>query len=792
MIRKRPLERAFLWAALAAASLFYAWTPSSYSVHWFSRTPTGFYNELCDAFLNGQVSLKRQPDPRLIALADPYDPALNVRFRVNDLSYYKGRYFLYMGPAPAIALFVPVRLVTGSYISQEAASVIFCVFGLGASLAFISSIRRHCFPKSPLALVLASTLSLALAGGYYVAVRGAIAQQVAISCAFSFSMLSLWACANAAFSDHSSKSWFAVASLAIGIAIAARPNYVFSSALLLPPFILWWRQNRTNDRSHLCAAILCALLPLGVVVATILAYNYARFGRPLEFGAIYQLGNWNQLHLASSGLGNAGENAWRYLFAPAVYSTFFPFAATPSWMAVGVLRHVPWLWLLPIGAFFVLRKTCPKPALALGASALILACTNLLTLIFLPSGNPAAVLTSANQRYLLDFLPALTVVAAVGAFAAENDPFFKRARLHATFLSLLGALCAASILMALSFDFQRFPEEYYRPLANLLDLPTYATGLLSRDAYGPLAINLTFPTDRTGSYEPLLTTGRNGACDLIYVNYTSKDHVRFGFVGTGLIGPRTEVTSIDPTKPHRLEVSMGSLYPPIGHPLFSRLDSQQASYLKRNLRLVLDGILILEAPVYCNPSSPHRVELGRNSLLSGYSSTEFSGRILSAERLNFAKSLPAQVPAPSYGPISMVVRFPRDRTPGTSEPLVVTGVPKAGDFAFVRYLGGNRIQFGIDHWGSAEILSPEIPIDVEAEHSVRISLGSLFPPASYQQSPHNTQIDLDGRRIVDARQETFASSPYDVTVARNAIGGSTCTYRFTGNISSVTRLPPYE
>ena len=147
----------------------------------------------------------------------------------------------------------------------------------------------------------------------------------------------------------------------------------------------------------------------------LLAYNRVRFGHILEFGQRDQLGNWNQLKLASS-YRHRGENAWRYLLAPARYSRYFPFVSAPTWIAVSVLPHVPWLWLAPLAAWALFRKGAPGAARALGASALILAATNLLTLIFLPSGNPAAV-RDERERPLPAGLP-----AGAGAVCRPRGP----------------------------------------------------------------------------------------------------------------------------------------------------------------------------------------------------------------------------------------------------------------------------------------------------------------------------------------------------------------------------------
>src|SRR5918996_2667455 len=61
------------------------------------------YIDLGEAFLHGQLSLLALPDPALIALQDPYDPAKRIMPFLWDASYYKEKYYLYWGPVPALA-----------------------------------------------------------------------------------------------------------------------------------------------------------------------------------------------------------------------------------------------------------------------------------------------------------------------------------------------------------------------------------------------------------------------------------------------------------------------------------------------------------------------------------------------------------------------------------------------------------------------------------------------------------------------------------------------------------------
>ena len=67
------------------------------------------YNLLAKGYLSGHLSLSILPAPELLALPDPYDPIANARLRIWDATLFKGRYYLYFGPTPALLLFAPFR-----------------------------------------------------------------------------------------------------------------------------------------------------------------------------------------------------------------------------------------------------------------------------------------------------------------------------------------------------------------------------------------------------------------------------------------------------------------------------------------------------------------------------------------------------------------------------------------------------------------------------------------------------------------------------------------------------------
>ena len=785
--RFRRLISALPWGlGFLALAWFYAWSPASFPVRWFTSQPAGYSHELTDGFLQRHLHLPRAPDPRLLALPDPYDPAANVPYRVNDLSYFNGRYYLYHSAVPALVLLAPVKLLTGLYLSEAGASLVFTLGGCTAALALLLAVRRKVFPRSPVLLVTACACVLALGQGYHVALRAGSVNQVPIASAYFFLMLALFGLWQALQADTARRRWLAAASLAYGLAIASRPNYVLGLPVLLVPLLAWGRSEGFRLDLRLAGRLLAAFAPAASVIMALLAYNWARFGNPLEFGARYMLGGWDQRALPSLGWGNLATNAYYYFLSPVGWHATFPFVTAPSWQATGLLRMTPFLWLLLLLPL-AWRRGASAARANLGSFLLVLggaAATNLLSLLLLPSGNADAVRTSANARYVLDFQPALVLLACLGVLAASELAGRPVLRRLLTGLSLLLALLSAGA--GVSLDFQRFPPEVYRPLARLLNRPAWWCEDFRGVTYGPVELEVQLPTEQNGGYEPLLATGTPESGELVYIFYENPGRIRVGLVGTEAPGPLSESIAVDYARPHRLEFHLGSLYPAVSHPAMAAYGEAQVAALKRRLVVRLDGQPVLTAPIFFHPGKPGRVQAGATDFLLAYSAPRFSGKILAERRLPFPAPDASPRP-PAYGPLRLRLQFPTGRDQQV-EPLVVTGIPQAGDLVSVEYQGDQAVRFVTDHWGHRSVSSDWIPLDFSAPHTVEVSLGSLLPPGSHP-GKERLRLVLDGRTVLDVVQPAYESSPYDVVVGRNVIGSSTAGYAFTGVITETAHLP---
>jgi len=798
----RVLVTSAIVLLMAAAAWFYAWVPAAFSAQWTSREPAGFYAELTQAFLQGQLHLARSPDPGLLSLADPYDPAQNATYRVNDLSYFQGRYYLYHGAAPVLTLLAPYHLVTGQYLTDYATAVLFCLGGAAFSLFLLAEVQRRLLPAASLGLLLGCGLTVTFGHGYYLALRSPGTNQIAIASAYFFLLVSVWSAARALLTARATWPWLLAAATAFGLAIASRPNYVFaSSGLLIPMGFLWRRDGSLWTRAfRLNLAATC--MPLALVVGAMLVHNYLRFGQPLEFGQRYMLGGWDQRTLGFFDLRLLAANASHYLFSPGLFDSEFPFVTAPSWHALGVLVQAPFTWLALAAGALAVSRSSPATAAPLrsltGMLTLMFAC-NFGLLLLLPSGNDRLVQHSANARYVFDFLPLLMLLACLGALGVDHR--LAGSSWHrAVWRWAAGALGAVTLIFALSLDFHQFPTESYRPLARVLNLPVHlAQRWMPGTAHGPLSLEVIFPAGRPNHAEPLVATGSDRGANLLYVIYDSPGTVRFGLVGTSMEGPVSPPIAVTYGQPHRLDIRMGSLYPSDGSPALASMGNAEVSRLKRMLRIDLDGRTVFEIPAHFFPSKPREVRVGSTSLLRNYAAAEFTGRIRASGRLPIKPEALAQPPGPEYGAFRLVVRFPNHK-PGGTEPLLVSGVQGAGDFIYVHYVDHNQISLGLDHWGTKGLRTTWLPVDFAVNHTVEIQVGSLFPPpdhvllagrdsAQVEELKKRVRVLLDGEVVLDAIQPTYESSPYDVLVGRNAIGGSTCSYQFSGEIISAERQP---
>ncbi|MGD0057897.1 MAG: tetratricopeptide repeat protein [Verrucomicrobiia bacterium] len=433
-----------------------------------------FHNQLVEGFQAGQLNLKVDVPAGLTQLADPYDPTANAPYRtakygLYDLSYYKGKVYLYFGVTPALLLFWPFVALTGHYLYDGQAVVIFCALGFLGSVAMLCALRRRYFSDVSVWVVAAGALALGLATGVPMLLPRSAGNEVAISCAYMLTMLALGAIYCALHQPDRRWLWLAAASVVYGLALGARPTLVFGAMILLAPVVQEWRERRT-----VWPLLMAAVVPITLIGFGLMLYNARRFDSPFEFGIHYQLLSGRQTTQQFFSLRYLWFNFRVYFLEPVRWGRHFPFVrdiTAPRLPAghgamdypFGILCDIPVVWLalaLPL-AWRGRTRESRSPLLQgfIAVATLFWGVCALIVDLYYYTGN----------RFETEILPTLVLLAVIGILGLEralaDQPDWRRAARWGWGL-LLGFSVAFNLLVSV----ERCADVYVYAGASMQEL----------------------------------------------------------------------------------------------------------------------------------------------------------------------------------------------------------------------------------------------------------------------------------------------------------------------------------
>jgi tetratricopeptide (TPR) repeat protein len=437
----------------ALVILGFGWIAESALFPMKPQAETSYYNQLVQGFRAGQLSLITPAPPGLAELANPYDATANVVYQaqVGDMSYYRGKLYLYFGVTPAIVLFWPWVAFTGHYLSDADAIVIFLSAGFLIAAGLLNAIRRRYFPESDAWLTMAFVLALGVfIGAQEMEWQFSAVYQVVLSCAFAFTMASLAALWCALHQPKRVLLWLALASVAYGLAIGSRPSLMFGAVILLVPAIrVWTTPGGARDYCRVGLLVAAAVVPVGLIVSGILVYNDQRFGSPFEFGWHYQLDSERTVMSRQFSLHYLWYNLGYYFLQPIQWAHHFPFiktieqATSLTGVATSAKSYGGILFCLPVTWLALAAPLAWRGRAAEAASSLrwfIIASFMLFTVCTLTT----SLYGSTYIRYELDFLPVLLVLSLIGVlgleFAGRGSQTARRAGRIGWGLLLLGSV----------------------------------------------------------------------------------------------------------------------------------------------------------------------------------------------------------------------------------------------------------------------------------------------------------------------------------------------------------------
>jgi hypothetical protein len=745
--------------------------------HFVSRRPAGYYGLLTQALLAGQLNLEIAPDPRLLKLANPYAGPQGTD-RPHDMSFYRGKFYLYYGVTPALILLGPWRLLTGTYLTETAATTTFSFAGVILWSLWLWRIKRRLFAGiSPFWLVLAIA-GLGWGSPVFLHCNDATFYLVPISAAFACLAAAAVLVLAAAASPRpaAAAAWLGLASLTYGLAVGARPDYILGTPLLAGfALFAWWRLPRA-DRwrwagwRFWCAAIIpAALVGLGLAV-----YNYLRFDDPFEFGMRYSLASGDLRSVALLGTGFIRKNLGLYLLRPVGCYRYFPFLSATGG-PFGVLPHYPLVvaaLLFPLTLAGRRLRTDPVWS-ASGTFVFGAALANLGLLCCFFGGE---------NRYLIDFAPPALALAGAVSFVLAAD-LAERRLLQWCHWAVAGWTVANGILLGLG----RTGADRHATIARVADTVVRWCEHAAGTQYGSYRLEVRFPRRPAAPTDTLLVTGEMcGVYDAVEVHYLDKNRVQFGFVHLGDAGPVSGPISLDPDRIHLVDLYLGSLYPPSLYPMYRGRSPEFVQRLRHALEIRVDGEAVLTASVAYYPSSPGCVELG----VDPTDRHQFGGKIIHVARqvtLDFGQT------PPHPGPVRLRLVFP-DYRHGLGEPLLSTGRFGAGDLIFARYLSDGRVRLGHDCWNGDAVLSEAFAVTPGREYTLDVDFGALRRPGPDNPVGLRTaplRVRLDGDDMLDLIRPFHATTPDEIVAGYNLCRSSAAESTFTGRIVSLQNIAPW-
>lgn len=444
---------------------------SEWSTHYID---TDQYALLADAILDGSFTLDLPVPDELAGLESPYRIEDRMAIASPDVpiywdhAFYQGNYYSYFGIVPAVLLFAPYKLVTGSWLYTPLAIKIIGVLAIVALSLMTWCLGRRYFQSTATVLSLGACL-FALYVGCNFAYHAFVPRfySVPIVSSLLFTALGLWLWMSAAperktassFDDPRKRrrarsargrhartatasaegaialdtastigtsgaeaassstlsTWRLVAgSACMALNLGCRPQFILASLLAFAIFKREIFETRELFSREGLAKTIAALVPFAVIFAPLLTYNYARFGSVFDFGSSYNLTGFDMTEYSMSRLLTIVLMA-TYLFGPMSFSSTFPFVNMTS------TDHPQWGWapnepfyggfflLMPVQILALLVPFVRRTLKRRGLTGFVVLCFALSLVILLVDTRIAGI----TQRYFSDFGIYIALVASI-------------------------------------------------------------------------------------------------------------------------------------------------------------------------------------------------------------------------------------------------------------------------------------------------------------------------------------------------------------------------------------------
>lgn len=419
-------RRAAIGATIAAIAVVYIASALTYGRTLRSTpTPVGFHAAAADALLDGNAALFPAPAD-LLALDDPYDPALNVQIRsdgAHDLALYNDNLYIAAGPTTAVVLHIPSRLLGLGNLNPNTATLLAAFGGFLASVALFVECRRRFFSTLPLWGELSVIVALGIGSPALWLVSVGRGYESAVACGYFLVATGAFLLLRGLRDPKRPAVWLlALGSAAAAAAVGARPSLIASALFVGAAGIAVVRGAAVEGRRTAVLRLAWLVGPFLAIGALVGLYNYVRFDSFVEFGTGFQLAGMNMPEYPGYRASYIAPNVIDYLFLrprffsswPYVYlreNALFPIN-DPTHHTREPVAGAFLLWpFIGVGAIVAIARARAFRSRDRVLGALLLIGTTFGAVVVLAISLP---FSSSTMRYSIDFTPAFAIVAALG------------------------------------------------------------------------------------------------------------------------------------------------------------------------------------------------------------------------------------------------------------------------------------------------------------------------------------------------------------------------------------------
>ena len=372
------------------------------------------YAKLARAFAHGSLSLEDEVPEWLTNLENPYDKASRDEAAKEsgqdylfDVAYYQGAYYVYFGVVPVILFYLPFFLLTGANFPTAIGVLMASILFFLGITALLHRFAKYHFKRVNLGIFLLLQVAIVVCSGVLYLLKFPTFYSLPIALAVAFTVWGLYFWMRFRHADKRKLGFFA-GSLCMALVVGCRPQLAVLSILAFP---LFWRPYIKNGRIKTKEGFrefLCLILPYVIVITCLLAYNYARFGSFLDFGANYNL-TVNDMTKRGVNFGRVAPAIFMFFLQTPATSGVFPFLQETAFQSTyfgqtireatfgGIFACLPILWVI-ILAFPVLkiRNAQRKTKTVTGVVWSLMICGVIVAIL---DAEGAGIL----QRYFADF-----------------------------------------------------------------------------------------------------------------------------------------------------------------------------------------------------------------------------------------------------------------------------------------------------------------------------------------------------------------------------------------------------